>query len=65
MLKKYCKTSTETADLFVGIRFIEGVPEVVFPHGYHLVDEDKECRKDILINRGYLSKLIAWVSFLL
>ena len=47
MLKKYCKTSTETADLFVGIRFIEGVPEVVFPHGYHLVDEDKECRKDI------------------
>lgn len=47
MLKKYCKTSTETADLFVGIRFVDGVPEVVFPHGYHLADEDKECRKDI------------------
>lgn len=47
MLKKYCKTSTETADLFVGIRFVDGIPEVVFPHGYHLAEEDKECRKDI------------------
>ena len=47
MLKKYCKTRTETADLFVGIRFVDGIPEVVFPHGYHLADEDKECRKDI------------------
>lgn len=47
MLKKYCKTSTETADLFVGIRFVDGFPEVIFPHGYHIADEDKECRKDI------------------
>lgn len=47
MLRKYCKTSAETADLFVGIRFVNGEPEVVFPHGYHLSDEDKECRKDI------------------
>lgn len=47
MIRKYCKTSSETADLFVGIRFVEGLPEVVFPHGYHISDEDKECRKDI------------------
>ncbi len=47
MLKKYCKTSSETMDFFVGMRFIDGEPEVVFPHGYHLSDEDRECRKDI------------------
>ncbi len=47
MLRKYCKTSSETADHFVGIRFVEGLPEVVFPHGYHISDEDKECRRDI------------------
>lgn len=47
MLREYCKTSSETADLFVGIRFVDGVPEVVFPHGYHISDEDKDCRKDI------------------
>lgn len=47
MLKKYCITSADVSDYFVGIRFKEGIPEVVFPHGYHIADDDKGCRKDI------------------
>ena len=47
MLKEYCKKSYESPDLFVGMRFHEGVPEVVFPHGFDISKDDKECRKDI------------------
>lgn len=47
MRKGYCITSDETPDLFVGLRFREGVPEVVFPHGFALSDDPKECRKDV------------------
>lgn len=47
MLKQYCLTSKDTSDLFVGIRFKDGKPNVIFPHGYSLPDNDVECRKDI------------------
>lgn len=47
MLKEYCKKSYESPDLFVGMRFHEGIPEVVFPHGFDISNDDKECRKDI------------------
>ncbi len=47
MLREYCRTSAEVPDYFVGIRFKEGTPEVVFPHGYHIASDDKGCRKDI------------------
>ena len=47
MLKQYCLTSKDTSDLFVGIRFSDGKPSIVFPHGYSLSDDDSECRKDV------------------
>ena len=47
MRNGYCITSEESADNFVGIRFREGVPEVVFPHGFALSTDEKECRKDV------------------
>ena len=40
-------TSDQAPDLFVGIRFREGKPEVVFPHGYNLSLDPKESRKDV------------------
>ena len=47
MRKGYCITSDESQDLFVGLRFRDGTPEVVFPHGFVLSDDPKECRKDV------------------
>lgn len=47
MLKDYCYVSDNSTNLFVGIKFIDGVPRVIFPHGYSIPTDDKECRKDI------------------
>ena len=47
MRKGYCITSDESPDSFVGIRFHEGVPEVVFPHGFIISDDEKERRRDV------------------
>lgn len=56
MLKDYCLTSKESSDFFVGIRFKEGVPKVIFPHGYHLPEDDSECRKEIFRLLAVLQK---------
>lgn len=47
MRKGYCITSEESEDNFVGVRFHNGSPEVVFPHGYNISDDEKERRKDV------------------
>ena len=47
MVKGYCKTSDEISDNFVGIRFSAGIPEVIFPHGFNISDDEKERRKDV------------------
>lgn len=47
-LRELCHISSESSDLFVGIRYIQGAPSVFFPHGFRFSDNDKECRKDIL-----------------
>jgi len=47
MRKGYCITSEESEDNFVGVRFHNGSPEVVFPHGYNISDDEKEQRKDV------------------
>lgn len=47
MRKGYCITSEESEDNFVGVRFHNGDPEVVFPHGYNISDDEKEQRKDV------------------
>ena len=40
-------TSEESLDNFVGIRFRDGIPQVVFPHGFAIADSERECRKDV------------------
>lgn len=47
MRKGFCITSDESTDNFVGIRFIDGNPTVIFPHGYNIPDDDKERRQDV------------------
>ena len=47
MRKGYCITSEETNDYFVGVRFCDDIPEVVFPHGFNISDDEKERRKDV------------------
>ena len=56
MIREYCVLSDNTDDLFVGIRFRQGVPEVVFPYGYAIAEDDVECRKDIFRLLGVLSR---------
>lgn len=47
MLRNYCILAEQTTDYFVGMRWQNGHPQVVFPHGYRLSNDDAECRRDI------------------
>lgn len=47
-LKQFCKVASASSGLFVGLRFNQGSPEVVFPRGYSLATDDCACRKDII-----------------
>ena len=53
MLNEITAVSASSSDKFVGLRFVENsdgktVPQVVFPHGYALPDDNNELRRDIL-----------------
>lgn len=56
MRNGYFKTSEESTDSFVGLRFKDGIPEVVFPHGYNLSENEVECRKDVFRLLNVLKK---------
>lgn len=47
-LRDYCLSAQSAGDTFVGLRFDEHGPRVVFPRGFPIADDDRECRKDIL-----------------
>lgn len=47
MLKDFCITGDRSPDHFVGLRWQNNQPQVVFPHGYSLSNDDAECRRDI------------------
>lgn len=48
MIIDYCKTTKDVSDSFVGIRFIEGKPEVVFPYGFDCsFASENELRKGV------------------
>jgi len=47
LMKRLFLTSKDSPDYFVGIRYREGRPEVVFPHGYNISADQKECRRDV------------------
>jgi hypothetical protein len=48
MLKQYCRLSDSQSDNFVGLKFINGEPIVIFPRGYRLSGDEKQVRKDIV-----------------
>lgn len=49
MLEKFCSVSnTVDADDFVGIRIENGKPEVIFPLGFSLSNDDEQTRRDII-----------------
>lgn len=48
MLKQYCRLSDSQSDNFVGLKFINGEPIVIFPRGYRLSEDEKQVRKDIV-----------------
>jgi len=49
MLKDLCTVSnSEQPDDFVGLRFIDGKPNVFFPRGFHLLEDEKTLRRDIV-----------------
>ena len=58
MIKGYCLTSDElpSDDNFVGIRFIKDKPQVVFPHGFDISDDDSERKR--LVEQQYILELI-------
>ena len=48
MLKEICKTSESISDRFVGLRFSNGLPSVIFPRGFELPSDDKQAKNDII-----------------
>ena len=48
MLREYCAVPNFDDEGFVGIKFQDGHPQINFPRGYTLSDDDNAVRKDIL-----------------
>lgn len=47
-LKDYCKVCNVFDDDFIGLRFVGGKPEITFPRGYKISEEDVDARRDII-----------------
>ena len=48
MLKECYSVCNFADDSFIGVRFQDGLPQVSFPRGYKLSEDDDAVRKDIL-----------------
>ena len=48
MLKDFCRVCNVFDDEFIGLRFIDGKPQVTFPRGYRQSEKDEDVRKDII-----------------
>ncbi len=48
MLRDFCTTTEYENDDFVGLKFYNGIPKIVFPRGYNLSSDENQSRKDIL-----------------
>lgn len=55
MLSEIIKVSENSDVGFVGLKFVDGLPTVIFPRGYELANDEKQIRKDII-------KLIATIQ---
>lgn len=56
MLKDFCRVSNFFEDEFIGLRFNNGKPIVIFPRGYRLSEKDEDVRKDIIHLLAMLKK---------
>lgn len=57
LLKDRCSVNTNIdTDVFVGLQCSEGIIKVSFPLGFHISDDEKELRKDILLLTSTLVK---------
>ncbi|WP_312650503.1 LlaJI family restriction endonuclease [Aminipila sp.] len=57
LLKDRCSVNTNIdSDVFVGIKSEEGNVQISFPLGFHISEEEKELRKDILLIMSTLAK---------
>lgn len=48
MLRDFCSVSKSEYDDFVGLKFIDGQPKIIFPRGFRLSEDEGQTRKDIL-----------------
>lgn len=48
MIRDFCTVSENEYDDFVGLRFRDGLPHVIFPRGFSLADDEKCLRRDII-----------------
>lgn len=48
MVREFCRVSEREGDDFVGLRYIEGQPVVVFPRGFRISDDERQLRRDVL-----------------
>lgn len=48
MVREYCRVSEREGDDFVGLRYVEQQPVVVFPRGFSISDNEKTLRRDVL-----------------
>lgn len=56
MIKEFCKKCKLGDNEFVGLKFENGNPEVYFPRGFSVADNDEQARVDILNLFGVLCK---------
>jgi len=56
LIKEFCKKCRLGDDEFVGLKFENGNPEVYFPRGFDISDNDEQARVDILNLFGVLRK---------
>lgn len=48
MVREFCRVSEREGDDFVGLRYTEGQPVVVFPRGFRISDDERQLRRDVL-----------------
>ena len=56
MLHEICRVSGYQDDDFIGLKFVDGKPQVTFPRGYRLGCTDAELRSDVLNLLGAIKK---------
>lgn len=56
MVREYCRVSEREGDDFVGLRYVDQQPVVVFPRGFSISDDEKTLRRDVLRLLSTISK---------